>query len=159
MYALQKYVAATDDVGFLFEKGAEMLAETARMWYGLGFFSERRGGKFCIHGVTGPDEYTTVVDNNLYTNLIARNNLSYAADTLEKLKQQREDLYEALANKIGLKPVEIDNWRRAADQIYIPYDEELKIHPQDDSFSTRRFGILTIHRLISTLFCSTITLW
>jgi alpha,alpha-trehalose phosphorylase len=83
MYALQKYVEVTGDEDFLFEKGAEMLAETARMWYGLGFFSERRGGKFCIHGVTGPDEYTTVVDNNLYTNLMAQNNLNYAVATLE----------------------------------------------------------------------------
>jgi len=138
MYALQKYVEATDDQDFLFEKGAEMLAETARMWYGLGFFSGRRGGKFCIHGVTGPDEYTTVVDNNLYTNLIAQNNLSYAAATLERLKQEREDLYDELASRIDLQPVEIDNWRRAADRTYIPYDEELKIHPQDDTFLDKK---------------------
>jgi alpha,alpha-trehalose phosphorylase len=138
MYALQKYVEMTGDEDFLFEKGAEMLAETARMWYGLGFFSERRGGKFCIHGVTGPDEYTTVVDNNLYTNLMAQNNLSYAVITLEKLKQRREDLFDALAAKINLKPEEIDHWRRAADRIYLPYDEELKIHPQDDTFLDKK---------------------
>jgi alpha,alpha-trehalose phosphorylase len=138
MYALQKYVEMTGDEDFLFEKGAEMLAETARMWYGLGFFSERRGGKFCIHGVTGPDEYTTVVDNNLYTNLMAQNNLSYAVITLEKLKQRREDLFDALAAKIALKPEEMDHWRRAADRIYLPYDEELKIHPQDDTFLDKK---------------------
>jgi alpha,alpha-trehalose phosphorylase len=138
MYALQKYVEATGDEDFLFEKGAEMLAETARMWYGLGFFSERRGGKFCIHGVTGPDEYTTVVDNNLYTNLMAQNNLSYAAATLEKLKQRKQDLFSALAGKIGLRSEEIDNWRRAADRIYLPYDEGLKIHPQDDTFLDKK---------------------
>ncbi|MCL5670669.1 MAG: glycoside hydrolase family 65 protein, partial [Acidobacteria bacterium] len=138
MYALQKYVEATGDEEFLFEKGAEMLAETARMWYGLGFFSERRGGKFCIHGVTGPDEYTTVVDNNLYTNLIARNNLNYAAATLERLKQQKPELSEVLTRKIDLKPNEIDNWRRAADQMFIPYDDELKVHPQDDTFLNKK---------------------
>lgn len=138
MYALQKYVEVTGDEDFLFEKGAEMLAETARMWYGLGFFSERRSGHFCIHGVTGPDEYTTVVDNNLYTNLIAQNNLSYAVTTLEKLKQRRADLFEALADKINLKPEEIDNWRRGADRTYLPYDEELKIHPQDDTFLDKK---------------------
>ena len=111
-----------------------MLAETARMWYGLGFFSERRGGKFCIHGVTGPDEYTTLVDNNLYTNLIAQNNLGYAAATLERLKQRRKEVFEALAGKIGLEPDEIDNWRRAADRMYLPFDDKLEIHPQDDTF-------------------------
>jgi alpha,alpha-trehalose phosphorylase len=134
MYALQKYAEVTGDEDFLFEKGAEMLAETARMWYGLGFFSERRGGKFCIHGVTGPDEYTTVVDNNLYTNLIARNNLNYAAAALEELKQRREDLFQTLSEKIDLKPEEMDHWRKAADRIYLPYDDQLKIHPQDDTF-------------------------
>jgi alpha,alpha-trehalose phosphorylase len=134
MYALQKYVEVTGDEDFLFEKGAEMLAETARMWCGLGFFSQRQGGKFCIHGVTGPDEYTTVVDNNLYTNLIAQNNLEYAAETVERMKQEREDLFEDLADKIDLRPEEIGDWRRAADRMYLPYDEELKIHPQDDTF-------------------------
>jgi alpha,alpha-trehalose phosphorylase len=138
MYALQKYVDVTGDEDFLFEKGAEMLAETARMWYGLGFFSERRGGKFCIHGVTGPDEYTTLVDNNLYTNLMAQSNLNYAAATLEKMKERRGDLFEALTRKIDLKPEETVNWRRAADLIYLPYDEELKIHPQDDTFLDKR---------------------
>lgn len=138
VYTLQKYVEATGDEGFLFEKGAEMLAETARMWYGLGFFSERRGGRFCIHGVTGPDEYTTLVDNNLYTNLIAQNNLSYAVATLEKLKQQRAELYEALIKKINLIPNEVNNWRQAADRIYVPYDDELKLHPQDDTFLNKK---------------------
>ena len=138
MYALQKYVEVSGDEDFLFEKGAEMLAETARMWYGLGFFSERRGGKFCIHGVTGPDEYTTLVDNNLYTNLIAQNNLGYAAATLETLKQKREDLFDALAEKIKLEAKEIDNWRRAADRMYLPYDDDLQIHPQDDTFLDKK---------------------
>ena len=55
-----------------------MLVETARFWMELGFFSERRGGRFCINGVTGPDEYTTVVDNNAYTNLMAKENLEIA---------------------------------------------------------------------------------
>jgi alpha,alpha-trehalose phosphorylase len=134
MYALQKYVEVTGDEAFLFEKGAEMLAETARMWYGLGFFSKRRGGKFCIHGVTGPDEYNTVVNNNLYTNLMAQNNLTYAAVTLQRMKRKRRDLFDALADKIDLKPEETADWRRAADLMYEPYDEDLRIHPQDDLF-------------------------
>jgi alpha,alpha-trehalose phosphorylase len=138
MFALQRYVEVTGDEDFLFDKGAEMLAETARMWYGLGFFSERRGGKFCIHGVTGPDEYTTLVDNNLYTNLIAQNNLSYAVATLEKMKQKQEEQYTALADSIGLKTAEINNWRRAADRMYLPYDDELEIHPQDDTFLEKK---------------------
>jgi alpha,alpha-trehalose phosphorylase len=134
MYALQHYVEVTGDQEFLFGNGAEMLVETARMWHGLGFFSDRREGKFCLHGVTGPDEYTTVVDNNLYTNLIAQNNLSYAADTLKTLQENDPGLYDTIVDKTGLNTSEIDNWRRAAELMCLPYDAELGIHPQDDSF-------------------------
>ena len=134
MYALQHYVEVTGDQEFLFASGAEMLVETARMWYGLGFFSDRREGKFCLHGVTGPDEYTTVVDNNHYTNLIAQNNLSYAVATLKTLQEKDPGLFATLVDHTGLEISEIDNWRRAAELMYLPYDAELEIHPQDDSF-------------------------
>ncbi len=134
MYALQHYVEVTGDRDFLFTKGAEMLVETARMWFGLGFFSHRREGKFCLYGVTGPDEYTTVVDNNLYTNLMARNNLGYAAATLKKLQEEDPGLFAAVADRTGLDISEIGHWRRAAELMYLPYDARLKIHPQDDSF-------------------------
>ena len=93
MYTLQHYVEVTGDQEFLFASGAEMLVETARMWYGLGFFSDRREGKFCLHGVTGPNEYTTVADNNLYTNLIAQNNLSYAVATLKTLQEKDPETF------------------------------------------------------------------
>ncbi len=138
MHSLQKYVEVTGDDEFLFARGAEMLAETARMWYGLGFFSDRRDGQFCIHGVTGPDEYTTVVNNNLYTNLIARNNLSYAAATLERMKRERKDAYEILAEKIDLREDEPRKWRNAAERAYLPYDDKLQIHPQDDTFLDKK---------------------
>ena len=88
MYALRKYVQATGDEQFLRDCGAEMLVETARLWLDLGFYSERKGGEFCINAVTGPDEYNTVVNNNAYTNLMARENLRYAAQTVESLRPQ-----------------------------------------------------------------------
>ena len=99
MYALRKYVNATGDQEFLFECGAEMLVETARLWCSLGFFSPTKGGKFCINGVTGPDEYNTVVNNNTYTNLMARENLRYAADTVATLKAEKPDILQALITK------------------------------------------------------------
>ena len=86
MYALRKYVQATGDELFLRDCGAEMLVETARLWLDLGFYSDGKGGKFCINAVTGPDEYNTVVNNNAYTNLMARENLRYAAQTVESLR-------------------------------------------------------------------------
>ncbi len=134
MYALQHYVEVTGDQEFLFANGAEMLVETARMWHGLGFFSDRREGKFCLHGVTGPNEYSTVVDNNLYTNIIAQNNLSYAVATLKTLQEKDPGTFATVVNHTGLDISEIDNWRRAAELMYLPYDAELQIHPEDDSF-------------------------
>ena len=74
-FGLHQYNRVTGDLAFLLDQAAEVMVETARLWMELGFFSERRDGRFCINGVTGPDEYTTVVDNNAYTNLMAKENL------------------------------------------------------------------------------------
>ena len=70
----------------MLDQGAEVLVETARFWMELGFFSERRDGRFSINAVTGPDEYTTVVDNNAYTNLMAKENLEIATRVIEWLR-------------------------------------------------------------------------
>jgi alpha,alpha-trehalose phosphorylase len=134
MYALKKYIQATDEEEFLFDEGVEMLVETARLWRSLGYYSPRKGEQFSIHCVTGPDEYNTVVDNNVYTNLMARENLLYAAETVERVKQRRPDLYTALVHKTRLEPSEVTEWKHAADRMYVPYDERLKINPQDDHF-------------------------
>jgi alpha,alpha-trehalose phosphorylase len=134
MYALQKYVEVTGDQEFLLEAGVEMLAEAARLWHGHGFFSERAGGKFCIHGVTGPDEYTTVVDDNTYTNLMAQNNLLFAAAQAEAMRHKEPVRFKDLAERIGLHHQEVKDWGRAAQDMHIPYAEELGINPQDDTF-------------------------
>ena len=133
-HAIVQYVDVTGDKDFLYEYGAEMLVETARLWYDLGFFSERKEGRFCIDRVTGPDEYTTVVNNNTYTNLMARENLRSAADAVDQLREGSPDLFRALVRQTGLEPGEAAEWRRAADRMYIPFDERLGIHPQDDEF-------------------------
>ncbi|MEP0874121.1 glycoside hydrolase family 65 protein [Trichocoleus desertorum AS-A10] len=134
IYALKKYVDITGDDEFLLNEGAEMLVETARMWYSLGFFSNRVAGQFCIHGVTGPDEYNAVVNNNTYTNLMARENLWYAASTVEMLRDRHPDWFIALVDKTKLELSEVENWRKAADNMYLPFDERLKIHIQHDTF-------------------------
>lgn len=137
-HALMKYVEITGDRGFLHECGAEILVETARLWYDLGFFSERQGGKFCIHSVTGPDEYATVVNNNTYTNLMARENLRSAVAVVHELKEHHAEQYQMLVHRTQFDPQEAENWQRAADLMYIPFDERLGIHPQDDSFLDRK---------------------
>ena len=137
MYALRKYVQATGDEPFLRDCGAEMLVETARLWLSLGFYSEAKEGKFCINSVTGPDEYNTVVNNNAYTNLMARENLRYAAETVQCLQTTYPDSYNALVQKTALEPSELEAWVRAVESMYVPYDEKLQIIPQDDSFLDR----------------------
>ena len=137
MYALRKYVQATGDEAFLQDCGAEMLVETARLWLSLGFYSDAKGGKFCVNSVTGPDEYNTVVNNNAYTNLMARENLRYAAQTVEALRATDPDAHNALVHKTALEPSEVEGWIKAAQSMYVPYDEKLKIIPQDDSFLDR----------------------
>jgi alpha,alpha-trehalose phosphorylase len=136
-YAVKKYVEVTGDLEFLCEYGAEMLVETARLWYDMGFFSDRQNGKFVIHSVTGPDEYTTVVNNNAYTNMMARENLWYAAQAVEMLREKFPSDFVALAHETKLEPSEAADWKRAADHMYIPFDERTKINPQDDSFLDR----------------------
>ena len=136
VYALRKYVDATGDRDFLKEVGAEILVETARLWVDLGFFG-RHDGKFRINGVTGPDEYNTVVNNNLYTNLMARENLWYAVETIRALSESDPRRYAGLVRDTGLAPGEIDEWKRAADGMYLPYDDRDGVHLQDDSFKDK----------------------
>jgi alpha,alpha-trehalose phosphorylase len=136
-YALRKYVLATGDELFLERQGAEILVETARLWVDLGFFSDLKGGKFCINAVTGPDEYNPVVNNNAYTNLMARENLRYAAQTMKWLQTTRPEAYAALAAKTALDASEVEAWMSAAEAMYVPYDEKLGIIPQDDDFLDR----------------------
>ena len=133
-YALDQYTRITGDTDLMFRHGAEVLVETARMWAALGFFSARREGKFVIHKVTGPDEYTTVVDNNLFTNLMAAENLHLAADYVDRVRVESPPDYRHLVDRTGLTSDEVTTWRRAAEQIYVPYDKEAGVHLQDDGF-------------------------
>jgi alpha,alpha-trehalose phosphorylase len=137
VYALRKYVWATGDEEFLLDAGAEILVETARLWRDLGFFSEDLGGDFSITGVTGPDEYNTVVNDNLFTNLMARENLWYAAQTVERMQAEHPEQLAQLVDRTGLEPGETADWREAADRMHLPYDEKRGVYLQDDDFFER----------------------
>jgi len=133
-YALEQYVEVTGDTELLFTYGAELLVETARMWVDLGFFSDRMDGKFVIHKVTGPDEYSTVVDNNLYTNVMAAENMRAAADAVARMRAEAPAELQALVDKVGLRDDEEARWRLAAARIFVPYDEKAGVHLQDENF-------------------------
>ena len=134
-HAVRKYVDVRGDYGLLAEAGAAILVETARMWADLGFYG--RDGRFHIHSVTGPDEYTTVVNDNTFTNLMARMNLSYAAQALDLLARERRKEHRALVADLGVTDEEVARWREAAEAMYVPYDEPLGMNPQDESFLDR----------------------
>ncbi len=136
-YAIAKYTAATGDRSLLIDGGAEVVFETARLWAGLGAYIPARGGAFCINEVTGPDEYTALVNNNAYTNLMARFHLQYAARLADELAAQAPDAFRRLADAIALGDDEVHAWRRAAGLMRIPRDPVLGVHAQDDSFLDR----------------------
>ncbi|WP_445359892.1 glycoside hydrolase family 65 protein [Microbulbifer sp. EKSA005] len=133
-YAVRHYYRVTGDVDFLRNKGAEVVIEGARMWLEIGHFNALRDNQFCINEVTGPDEYTALVDNNFYTNLMAKAHLEYAVEVLQWLKSFDPAACDELTQRIQLDKQEIDNWAKAAESMYLPYDEKQGIHSQDDSF-------------------------
>lgn len=133
-HAVRQYVNATGDVDFLAREGIDLLVETARLWADLGFWRENGDDTFHIHGVTGPDEYTTVVNDNMFTNVMARANLRGALRGLALLKRDYPQQYEAAVHRLSITQDEQDEWHRAAESMAIPYDERLGIHPQDAQF-------------------------
>ena len=123
--AVVGYVDATGDAEFERGAGMDLLAHTARLWRSLGHHDAQ--GQFHIDGVTGPDEYSAVADDNVYTNLMARDNLLAAADVAER--------YPDRARELGVTAEESASWRDAARSMYIPYDEALGVHPQAEGFT------------------------
>src|SRR3712207_5765650 len=108
--------------------GLAVLVETARLWMSIGH--EDAAGGWHLFGMTGPDEYTGVVDDNVFTNLMARANLRRAAEACQRL--------EARASELGVDHAETSAWRSAADAVHVPWDEGLRVHPMNANFTTYR---------------------
>jgi alpha,alpha-trehalose phosphorylase len=137
-HAIEGYLETTGDRAFLVEGGAEIVFETARLWATLGWLRPGPdGAEFVINEVTGPDEYTALVDNNLYTNAMARAHLRFATRLAGRLQAREPEAWEALAARIGLTEEEIAGWRELAAAMRIPYDPDLGVHLQDDAFLGR----------------------
>ncbi|TDO78301.1 alpha,alpha-trehalose phosphorylase [Halanaerobium saccharolyticum] len=133
-YAVNLYYQVSRDQEFMENYGLEILIETARMWLSLGSYIPMRDNKFCFNEVCGPDEYKPGVNNNAYTNYMAKFNLDIAIKMAEIIKDKSPEKYKRVAEKIDLTDNEIDRMREVAEDIYLPYNEELEITPQDDSF-------------------------
>lgn len=128
-YCVVSYYLATRDLDLLKECGAEILIETARLWMDIGNYHK---GKFYINAVTGPDEYTCLVNNNYYTNALAQYNLRWACKAFRILSQHHME--GGTAARTHITEAELAEFEEAARSMYLPYDEGLGINPQDDSF-------------------------
>jgi alpha,alpha-trehalose phosphorylase len=137
-YAVKQYFRATQDLSFIWEKGAELIIETARLWPSLGHFNPLKNNKFCISTVTGPDEYTALVDNNYYTNAMAKTHLSFACDLMDLLQNTDLEKYISLTNTLAITPQELDLWRSISEKFYLPHQADLNLTPQDDSFLDKK---------------------
>jgi len=130
-HAFMQYYYVTDDLDYMARKGAEVVLETARLWLDVGHYD--RAGRFCIDTVTGPDEYSCLVNNNYYTNQNARHNLLAAIEIYEDLRRAGQEA--GVRDAIGFaEETELADFRAAADAMVLPYDEELGICAQDDRF-------------------------
>jgi alpha,alpha-trehalose phosphorylase len=124
-HAVISYMDATGDTEFARDAGMDLLIHTARLWRSLGHHDA--AGRFHIDGVTGPDEYSAVADDNVYTNLMARKNLLAAATAAESFPDR--------ARELGIDAEESADWRDAAEAMHIPYDDALGVHPQAEGFT------------------------
>jgi alpha,alpha-trehalose phosphorylase len=121
-----EFVAGNDDFAHRF--GTDLLIESARLWCSLGYFDV--AGEFRIDGVTGPDEYSAIADNNVYTNMMAKRNLLAAVAALTGPHTDR--------SRWDVTDDELEEWQRAADHMRLPYDERLRVHPQADDFTSHQ---------------------
>lgn len=133
-YSYVQYYLATGDMDFIKEFGAEVIFETARIWLEIGHFDR---DLFKIDTVTGPDEYTAIVNNNYYTNAMAKYNLKWASKLYHLLQKEDEKLLSLLCKKISLIEEEIQLFEKAYNNMYLPYNEEYKINAQDDTFLSK----------------------
>lgn len=113
---------------------ALMLFETARIWMQAGHFSRARGGAFCIHAVTGPDEYSALVDNDHYTNRMARRHLRFAVQQARRLAADAPAEWAGLRAQLAMAESEPETWALAAEAMYLPVDAATGVNPQDDAF-------------------------
>lgn len=131
-YATAQYASVSDDLDFLAAQGVDILVETARMWADLGYHGA--DGAFHIDDVTGPDEYTAIVDDNMYTNVMAAFNLESAAAALRTLDERDPEAAQAARARLNVRPGEEEAWAAAAAAMCIPFDEGRGIHKQDARF-------------------------
>ena len=134
-FAIKQYVEATGDTSLLTDGAAELVFETARVWADLAHLVD---GSYHIDEVTGPDEYTALVNNNFYTNVMAKTHLAFAAEVAGWMGREKPEAFTKLSEKLDLSAGEVAHWSDVSDRLRLAYDETRGIHAQDDAFLSRK---------------------
>ena len=132
-FAIYNYYRFTGDYSYIPEKGLEVLIGIARFWHQRATFSTEKN-QFVILGVTGPNEYENNVNNNWYTNYIAKWCINYTYAQIEKVESEYSSDYERIMSKVNLNDTELQSWKNTADNIYFPFSEEHGVFLQQDGF-------------------------
>ncbi|TYP99037.1 maltose phosphorylase [Tenacibaculum adriaticum] len=132
-FAIYNYHRYTNDYSYIPEKGLEVLIGIARFWYQRVNFSTAKN-KYVMLGVTGPNEYENNINNNWYTNYIAKWCIDYALENIEKVKTEYTSDYERIMSKVSLSEDEMQSMKKVADNMYFPYSEEHNVFLQQDGF-------------------------
>ena len=132
-FAIFNYHRYTGDYSYIPQKGLEVLIGIARFWHQRANFSEAKQ-QYVILGVTGPNEYENNVNNNWYTNYIAKWCINYALENIETIENEYSSDYTRIMNKVKLSKSEMSQWKAVADKMYFPFDEERNIYLQQDGF-------------------------
>lgn len=132
-FAIFNYYRFTGDYSYIPEKGLEVLIGIARFWHQRANFSTNQN-KYVILGVTGPNEYENNVNNNFYTNYIAKWCLDYTYEQIQKVSLEYPSDHRRITEKVKISDVELQSWKNVADNMYFPFSEELNVYLQQDGF-------------------------
>jgi maltose phosphorylase len=143
-FAIFNYYRFTGDYSYIPEKGLEVLIGIARFWHQRASYSTHKN-QFVILGVTGPNEYENNVNNNFYTNYIAKWCIDYTVEQINKIEKEYTSDYTRILNKVKLSQSEINHWKEVADNMYFPYSEEHDVYLQQDGFLDKE--LVKVHDL------------
>ncbi|GIQ59234.1 maltose phosphorylase [Flavobacterium collinsii] len=132
-FAIYNYHRFTGDYSYIPEKGLEVLIGIARFWHQRASFSKEKN-QYVILGVTGPNEYENNINNNFYTNYIAKWCIDYAEEQIKKVAAEYPSDHKRIIEKVTLSAAEIAEWKKVANNMYFPTSDELGIYLQQDGF-------------------------
>ena len=132
-FAIFNYVRYTGDFTYIPEMGLEVLIGIARFWHQRATYSSDKK-KYVILGVTGPNEYENNVNNNWYTNYIAKWCIQYAVEQIEKVKEGYPEDHSRIMGHTELTGSEIEEWLEVASNMFFPYSDTYNVYLQQDGF-------------------------